>query len=153
MLSPAPASSSHPSSYDIPEHPPPTTRMRRPDSGLPSSRRRSETFLAAVWVSVIMREPPVTPPGSNTPVDCTLSQNTPGGQEGQLLERGARGQGGHQHDRRRDLLGPEHLRPVGGAGGRVPDRRVDGARQEDADPDPGPPQLLGEHAAPGDDPC
>ena len=31
------------------------------------------------------------PSGVNTPVDCTLSQYTPGGQEGQLLERGARG--------------------------------------------------------------
>src|SRR5437867_10992187 len=57
-LSPAAGSSSHPSSYDIPEHPPPTTRMRRPHSGLPSSSRRSETFLAAVSVNVIIRAPP-----------------------------------------------------------------------------------------------
>src|SRR5256885_12906002 len=47
--------SSQPSSYDIPEQPPPTMRMRKPHSGLPSSSRSSETFLAAVSVIVIIR--------------------------------------------------------------------------------------------------
>src|SRR5712692_135806 len=38
----------------MPEHPPPTTRILRPHSGLPSSSRRSEIFFAAVSVSEIM---------------------------------------------------------------------------------------------------
>src|SRR5262249_60602341 len=54
-LSSLAAASSQPSSYDIPEHPPPTTRIRSPHSGLPSSSRRSVIFFAAVSVNVIIR--------------------------------------------------------------------------------------------------
>src|SRR5213593_3136766 len=39
----------------MPEQPPPTTRILRPHSGLPSSSRRSSIFLAAVSVNVIIR--------------------------------------------------------------------------------------------------
>src|SRR3989441_12733122 len=77
--SPAVTSSSHPSSYDIPEPPPPTTRMRRPHSGLPSSRRRSETFFAAVGVSVIMSEPPVTLAGATPYLPALYHRIPPAG--------------------------------------------------------------------------
>src|SRR5215467_12545158 len=58
-LSSAAAWSSQPSSYDMPEQPPPTTRIRRPHSGLPSSRRSSETFFAAVSVIVTIAILPI----------------------------------------------------------------------------------------------
>src|SRR5205809_1965677 len=108
----APASASHPSSYDIPEHPPPTTRMRKPHSGLPSSRRRSDTFLAAVSVSVIIPQPPVSDPGVDADSTLNVSQNPTGGEQRQLLERGALGQRRHEDRGLRDVLGAEHRAPI-----------------------------------------
>src|SRR3990170_2558472 len=51
-VSPGASCSSQPSSYDMPEQPPPTRRIRSPHSGLPSSRRSSLIFFAAVSVIV-----------------------------------------------------------------------------------------------------
>src|SRR5262245_13326668 len=54
-LSSAVGSSSQPSSYDMPEQPPPTTRTRSAHSGLPSSSRRSEIFFAATSLNVTIQ--------------------------------------------------------------------------------------------------
>src|SRR5688572_8181242 len=101
--------SSHPSSYDIPEHPPPTTRMRRPHSGLPSSRRSSDTFLAAISLIVIIRSSRKTKNFQAPTPEVMVSQDATRGQEGELLQRGVRRQRGHQDGSSRDVLRPQHL--------------------------------------------
>src|SRR5215470_13100009 len=122
-LSPAACSSSHPSSYDIPEQPPPTTRIRRPHSGLPSTRRSSATFFAAVSVNVIIR----ASPSGNSPFELIVSQDTPCRQQRDLLEGGAGGQRHHQQDRARDGVWRQHACAIRAAGNGVPERRVDRA--------------------------
>src|SRR5258708_9197825 len=92
----------------MPEQPPPTTRIRSPHSGLPSSRRSSETFLAAVSVIVTITHPPVDSSFSDEEM---VSQDAFGGQEGQLLERGVGGQRRHQEGRPRNILFPQHFLP------------------------------------------
>src|SRR5262245_30361618 len=116
-LSSAAATSSQPSSYDIPEQPPPTTRMRSPHSGLPSSSRRSVIFFAATSVNVIMhasledwdtiRSPSVIIPtcrGSPTPRPRERLEDPARRQEGQLLERRVGSEPGHEQRRLGDLL-------------------------------------------------
>src|SRR5687768_8952855 len=100
--------SSHPSSYDMPEHPPPTTRMRSPHSGLPSSRRRSDTFLAATSLIVTIRSSRKTRTSSCLVSTEMVSQDAAGGHERELLQRGVRRQRHHQHRRARNVLRPQH---------------------------------------------
>src|SRR5215475_5002150 len=98
-LSPSASASSQPSSYDIPEQPPPTTRMRRPHSGFPSSRRRSATFLAAVSVIVSMSSSSESVRISSR----SVSQDSASRQQREVLERGSRGERRHEDD------GPRHV--------------------------------------------
>src|SRR5262245_342028 len=112
-LSSAVGSSSQPSSYDMPEQPPPTTRTRSAHSGLPSSSRRSEIFFAATSLKVTIQASfaDVTP-GSANAIEynrgCGLSfgrhgpgrhgpsEHTPGGEQDELLERRIRPEPGHE---------------------------------------------------------
>src|SRR5215831_541491 len=105
----------------MPEQPPPTTRIRRPHSGLPSSRRSSETFFAAVSVIVTIRSSRsgerfrnrvtswssyhrIRPPGV-TGCHSAVLENATRRQQGELFEGGARRQRGHQHRGPRHVLG------------------------------------------------
>src|ERR1041384_5736031 len=99
MSSPSPCWSSQPSSYDMPEQPPPTTRMRSPHSGLPSSRRNSATFFAAVSVIVTIE--------ASFEIKQILSQDTAGREQRQVFQRGAGGQRDHEHHGTRHRLGRE----------------------------------------------
>src|SRR6266852_9492441 len=108
----------------MPEHPPPTTRILRPHSGLPSSSRRSEIFFAAVSVSEIMHSSLEVDVGSVgvESLRCSIARRSkasiaeppaPGGpsedsvlrQEGDLLEGGPRLQGRHEQRGSGYLLG------------------------------------------------
>src|SRR2546429_3532564 len=99
--------SSQPSSYDMPEQPPPTIRIRSPHSGLPSSRRSSEIFFAAVSVIVTIRSSRLATPSGNVN-GIIVSQDTAGGQEGELLERGAGWERHHEDGGARHVLGSQH---------------------------------------------
>src|SRR5215470_718277 len=156
-LSSAAAWSSQPSSYDMPEQPPPTTRIRRPHSGLPSSRRSSETFFAAVSVIVTIRSSRSGERFRNRLTSCSsyhrippakgvtaVSEDATRWQQGELLEGGARRQRGHQHRGPRHVLGTEHPATVRWIADRIPEGRVDGAGHEHPDADAIGPQLLGE---------
>src|SRR6266446_8238155 len=104
----------------MPEHPPPTIRIRSPHSGLPSSSRRSEIFLAAVSVNVIIQyllgwsaelsnrahysRRTEGLPGALP----TRLQDAAGGQQRDLLEARVRAQSRHQQRRLGHLVGPEH---------------------------------------------
>src|SRR5881296_3452506 len=146
-VSPAACSSSQPSSYDIPEQPPPTRRIRSPQSGLPSSCRNSVTFLAAVSVRVTITRPP-----AGLDLFQILSQDTARRQEGDLLERGPWRECGHQHDDPGDVLGAQHPATVGSVRNRVPEGSVGGPGQDDADADAVTADLLGQDPAEGHDP-
>src|SRR5215468_12175288 len=150
-LSSAAAWSSQPSSYDMPEQPPPTTRIRRPHSGLPSSRRSSETFFAAVSVIVTIAILPIYQAFPDSiRFEVIVSQDAALRQQGQLLERGARRQGGHEHRGPRDVLGAEHPAAIRRIRNRVPKWRIYGAGDEHSHPDPLRAKLLREHPAEAD---
>src|SRR5712691_8660691 len=90
----------------MPEQPPPTTRILRANSGLPSSSRRSEIFFAAVSVSEIMHSSLKVDAGSivqrtrlsiaERQAPWSPSEDAVLRQEGDLLERGPRLQGRHE---------------------------------------------------------
>src|SRR5581483_3241413 len=103
--------SSQPSSYDMPEHPPPTTRIRRPHSGLPSSRRSSDTFLAAVSLIVIIRSSRKTRDFSGPTPALIVSQDATRGHERELFQRRVRRQRHHEDGGARNVLRPQHLVP------------------------------------------
>src|SRR6185436_9284359 len=145
-LSSAAAWSSQPSSYDMPEQPPPTTRIRSPHSGLPSSRRSSETFLAAVSVIVTITYPPVDSSFSDEEM---VSQDALGGQEGQLLERGVGRQRRHQDGGPRNILCAQHFLAGRCGPHAVPDRRVDRPGDQHPHPYAVGPELLGQDPAEG----
>src|SRR2546425_8012045 len=75
----------------MPEHPPPTMRTRSPHSGLPSSRRNSEIFFAAVSVIVTIRSSR-TGERSDKSQQLIVSQDATGGPHGELPPRGAGGE-------------------------------------------------------------
>src|SRR5262245_12918541 len=101
----------------MPEQPPPTTRILRPHSGLPSSSRRSSIFLAAVSVNVIIR-PSLSgfsvSDGSPRVISIPKLENAARGKQGELLEGGVRVEGGHQERGGGHLVGPQHEAAVGG---------------------------------------
>src|SRR2546422_32612 len=133
----------------MPEHPPPTMRTRSPHSGLPSSRRSSEIFFAAVSVIVTIRSSR-TGERSDNSQQLIVSQDATGGQQGELLERGAGRKRHHENSGAPHVLGSQHPAPIRSLRDRVPEGRVHGAGHEPpdahalgADPPPEPP-------APGD---
>src|SRR2546427_13307645 len=125
----------------MPEHPPPTMRTRSPHSGLPSSRRSSEIFFAAVSVIVTIRSSR-TGERSDNSQELIVSQDATGGQQGELLERGAGRKRHHENSGARHVLGAQHPAPIPSLRDRVPEGRGHRAGDQHAHgppPRPGPP--------------
>src|SRR2546429_5449089 len=138
----------------MPEQPPPTTRIRRPHSGLPSSRRSSETFFAAVSVIVTMGSSRSSKRFWNRPDSKSSYRRTPPlgasedaalGQEDQLFERRPLRKRSHQDRGAGHVLGSEHPGSVRRIGNGVPERRIHGAWYQHPDPHPVGAKLLGQH--------
>src|SRR5439155_21985926 len=140
----------------MPEQPPPTTRILRANSGLPSSSRRSEIFFAAVSVSEIMHSSLKVDAGSivqrtrlsiaERQAPWSPSEDAVLRQEGDLLERGPRLQGRHEQGGPGHLLGPDHPGARGRIRDGIPQWRVGRPGREDADADAVGAHLLREHA-------
>src|SRR5213080_701686 len=145
--------SSQPSSYDMPEQPPPTMRIRSPHSGLPSSRRSSEIFFAAVSVIVSIRSSGNSRAVSVLATKVMVSQDATGRQEREILERGTGRERHHEDGGPSHVLGSQHPAPVRSLRDRVPERRVHGAEHEDAHAHALGADLLAEHPAPDDHAC
>src|SRR3989442_9204419 len=106
----------------MPEHPPPTMRTRSPHSGLPSSRRSSEIFFAAVSVIVTIRSSR-TGERSDNSQQLIVSQDATGGQQGELLQRGAGRERHHEKNGARPVPGAPHPAPVPAPRDPVPEGR------------------------------
>src|SRR2546429_211618 len=116
----------------MPEHPPPTIRIRSPHSGLPSSRRSSEIFFAAVSVIVSIRSSGNSRAVSVLATKVMVSQDATGRQEREILERGTGRERHHEDGGPGHVLGSQHPAPVRSLRDRVPERRGPGAPPEDA---------------------